>query len=422
MTGGGNPERLHSDAAFAALCGASPVQASSGQRQRHRLSRGGDRGANCALWTIANNRMIYDPRTRELQPSPSPPPVTDPEAILSHRPTRTHTKPLTIPFRRHHRQRLVQHHRGATAGHRRERRLDPPRGAAVTGRRQKDLLLARILVTGSAQGLGKSAAADLVDHGHQVVVHVRDPDRSAAVADLARRGAAVVVGDLASGEQTRRLADQVNELGRMDAIIHNAGVYADSHRRPGPEGHPRTLAVNTLAPYLLTGLIERPDRLVYLTSGMHRSGDDSLGDLDWSSRGWNGIQAYCDSKLFVTALALAVARRWPDVTSNAVDPGWVPTRMGGPRRPRRPGGGTPHPGAARGRQRPDCPTQRPGAAPPAQGPHSTSRPGRQLPGQAPQPTRRPNSPDSSCHSRPELPLLRGITRRTVLGTTALPAA
>ncbi len=193
--------------------------------------------------------------------------------------------------------------------------------------------MARVLVTGSAQGLGMSAAADLVDQGHQVVVHVRDPDRSAAVADLAQRGAAVVVGDLASGEQTRRLADQVNKLGRMDAIIHNAGVYADSHRHPGPEGHPRTLAVNTLAPYLLTGLIERPDRLIYLTSGMHRSGDDSLRDLDWSSRGWDGIQAYCDSKLFVTTLALAIARRWPDVTSNAVDPGWVPTRMGGPGAP-----------------------------------------------------------------------------------------
>ena len=64
MTAGGNPERLHSDAAFAALCGASPVQASSGQTHRHRLSRGGDRDANNALWTIANNRLIHDPTTR----------------------------------------------------------------------------------------------------------------------------------------------------------------------------------------------------------------------------------------------------------------------------------------------------------------------------------------------------------------------
>ena len=90
------------------------------------------------------------------------------------------------------------------------------------------------------------------------------------------------------------------------------------------------LTVNILAPYLLTGLIQRPDRLIYLTSDMHTSGDDSLHDLAWSSRRWNGTQAYCDSKLFVTALALAVARRWPDVISHAVDPGWVPTRMGGP--------------------------------------------------------------------------------------------
>jgi transposase len=66
ITAGGNPDRLGSDAAFAALCGASPVQASSGQRQRHRLNRGGDRAANNALWTIANNRMIHDDRTREF--------------------------------------------------------------------------------------------------------------------------------------------------------------------------------------------------------------------------------------------------------------------------------------------------------------------------------------------------------------------
>jgi len=80
----------------------------------------------------------------------------------------------------------------------------------------------------------------------------------------------------------------------------------------------------------LTGLIHRPDRLIYLTSDMHVSGDDSLHDLDWTTRRWNGTQACCDSKLFVTALALALARRWPTVISNAVDPGWVPTRMGGP--------------------------------------------------------------------------------------------
>jgi NAD(P)-dependent dehydrogenase (short-subunit alcohol dehydrogenase family) len=190
--------------------------------------------------------------------------------------------------------------------------------------------VARILITGSTQGLGRAAATTLLYAGHRVVVHARDTTRAATLTDLVDRGATVVIGDLASAEQTHGLADQVNQVGRMDVIIHNAGVYGDARRHPSPEGHPRVLAVNTLAPYLLTGLIQTPDRLIYLTSDMHVRGDDTLDDLDWTTRRWNGTQAYCDSKLFVTALALAIARRWPDVISHAVDPGWVPTRMGGP--------------------------------------------------------------------------------------------
>jgi transposase len=64
ITAGDNPDRLHSEAAFAAMCGASPVEASSGKTIRHRLNRGGDRAANSALWTIANNRLMHDPRSR----------------------------------------------------------------------------------------------------------------------------------------------------------------------------------------------------------------------------------------------------------------------------------------------------------------------------------------------------------------------
>ena len=88
--------------------------------------------------------------------------------------------------------------------------------------------------------------------------------------------------------------------------------------------------MNTLAPYVLTALIGRPDRLVYLSSGMHLGGTSSLRDIDWTQRRWSPSQAYSDSKLHVTALALTIARVWPEVRSNAVDPGWVPTRMGGP--------------------------------------------------------------------------------------------
>jgi NAD(P)-dependent dehydrogenase (short-subunit alcohol dehydrogenase family) len=119
----------------------------------------------------------------------------------------------------------------------------------------------------------------------------------------------------------------------MDAVIHNAGVFQEPTRAPTPEGHAKTLAVNVLAPYMLTALIERPHRLIYLSSGMHRGGSGSLRDIDWVERRWDASAAYSESKLFVTAFAFAVARHWPYVLSSAVDPGWVPTKMGGPSAP-----------------------------------------------------------------------------------------
>lgn len=190
--------------------------------------------------------------------------------------------------------------------------------------------MSRIVITGSAQGLGRSAAETLLDQGHEVVVHARSPERASSLADLAARGAAVVVGDLGDDGQTRDVADQVNSLGRMDAVIHNAGVYLQSRRITTIDGLPQVFAINTLAPYILTALIRKPKRLVYMSSGLHRSGDTSLKDLTWSERKWNSSGAYADSKLYDVMLAFAVARKWPDVLSNAVDPGWVPTRMGGP--------------------------------------------------------------------------------------------
>ena len=189
----------------------------------------------------------------------------------------------------------------------------------------------RIFITGSTDGLGRAAALTLMADGHEVVLHARSERRAAeAFADMAARSAGVVIGDLSSAAATRSLADQVNKIGRMNAVIHNAGVSDQPGRDTTPEGHARTLAVNTLAPYMLTALIERPDRLIYLSSSMHRGGDGSLHDVDWQTRRWNADRAYSDSKLYLTAFAFAVARRWPNVLSNAVDPGWVATKMGGP--------------------------------------------------------------------------------------------
>ncbi|SFW85526.1 SDR family NAD(P)-dependent oxidoreductase [Amycolatopsis australiensis] len=178
--------------------------------------------------------------------------------------------------------------------------------------------MARIFVTGCAQGLGRLTAEALLADGHRVVVHARGAGR---LADLAARGADVVTGDLADLGQTRGVAEQVNRLGRMDAVIHNAGVMTG----------PTVLPVNVVAPYLLTALVTTPPRLVYLSSGMHRGGRPELDGLDWS--GARPTASYSDSKLLLTTLAAAVARRWPRVRSNAVDPGWVPTRMGGPGAP-----------------------------------------------------------------------------------------
>jgi NAD(P)-dependent dehydrogenase (short-subunit alcohol dehydrogenase family) len=177
--------------------------------------------------------------------------------------------------------------------------------------------MARILITGSTDGIGRAAAASLLDDGHEVVVHARNDARLAAIDDLLSRGAEGVVGDLVDLDQVRGLAEQANALGPFDAVIHNAGVI------DGPALPP----VNVVAPYVLTALVPAP-RLVYLSSSMHRGGRADLSQADWS--GSRRTLSYSDSKLLVTALMAATARRWPEVLSNAVDPGWVPTRMGGP--------------------------------------------------------------------------------------------
>jgi NAD(P)-dependent dehydrogenase (short-subunit alcohol dehydrogenase family) len=175
----------------------------------------------------------------------------------------------------------------------------------------------RIFVTGSSDGLGRAASDTLLRAGHVVVAHARGKGRLAAVRDLTDRGAAAAVGDLADADEVRGVAEQVNRLGPMDAVIHNAGVYSG----------PPVMPVNVIAPYLLTALIHRPGRLIYLSSGMHYSGRARVDGLDWSGRRATG--SYSDSKLLVTTLMAVVAARWPGTLSNAVDPGWVPTRMGG---------------------------------------------------------------------------------------------
>ena len=194
--------------------------------------------------------------------------------------------------------------------------------------------MSRIFVTGSADGLGNMAAQLLIDQGHQVVLHARNKVRAQEALAAVLGAETVVVGDVASIAQTRGGAEQVNKLGAFDAVIHNVGIgYREPRRIQTEVGLPHVFAINTLAPYLLTALIRRPKRLIYLSSALHRSGDISLEDLTWERRPWQGAAAYSDSKLHDVLLAFAIARRWPEVLSNALEPGWVPTKMGGPGAP-----------------------------------------------------------------------------------------
>lgn len=176
--------------------------------------------------------------------------------------------------------------------------------------------MARIFITGSTTGLGYLAAGALINQGHQLVLHARNEEKAKQLMRKLPDAEGVLVADLSSMEETKRMAAAANASGAFDTVIHNAGVYNVASEL--------TFAVNTMAPYILTCLMHQPKRLIYLSSGLHRQGSPYPGRLHPDRTN------YSDSKLHVVILTMAVARKWPDVYANAVDPGWVPTNMGGP--------------------------------------------------------------------------------------------
>ncbi len=194
--------------------------------------------------------------------------------------------------------------------------------------------MAHVFITGSSDGLGLMAAKLLIEQGHEVVLHGRNDDRSRDALLAADGAQGAVSGDLSTIAGATTVAGAVNKLGRFDAVIHNAGIgYRETRRVETEPGVPSVFAVNVLAPYILTALIERPDRLVYLSSGMHHGVRLRIDDLLWTKRAWSGSSAYAESKLCDVLLAFAAARRWKNVRSNALEPGWVPMKMGGPSAP-----------------------------------------------------------------------------------------
>ncbi|WP_431070772.1 SDR family NAD(P)-dependent oxidoreductase [Microbacterium phyllosphaerae] len=174
--------------------------------------------------------------------------------------------------------------------------------------------MALVLVTGASSGIGRLAAEGLARAGHDVVVHARSADRLPG--GLVRVGE--VIGDLSEADAVRGVAEGADRFGAFDAVIHNAGVI------DGPD----VFAVNVVAPYLLSALMVPPWRTIVISSSMHRSGTPDLANLDFA-RPEVRTRPYDDSKLFVTALALHLAVVRSAALVHAVDPGWVPTRMGG---------------------------------------------------------------------------------------------
>lgn len=160
----------------------------------------------------------------------------------------------------------------------------------------------KIFITGSTTGLGLIAGQILMKQGHEVVFHARSKNSEL------KKDLTYVFGDLEKLDEVKSIAEQANKLGPFDAIIHNAGVYQSGD----------VFKVNVLAPYVLTKLITKPERMIFMSSGMHTGGSVNLKH-----------PSYSDSKLFDLMLAKYFARQWPGVYVNAVNPGWVPTRMGG---------------------------------------------------------------------------------------------
>jgi NAD(P)-dependent dehydrogenase (short-subunit alcohol dehydrogenase family) len=190
--------------------------------------------------------------------------------------------------------------------------------------------MSRVFITGSSTGLGLMAGRLLAEQGHRIVLHARDEHRG----DNARTGlpaaADIVIGDASRLKDLQRMAEQLNRIGRFDAVIHNVGVgYREPRRIITEDRLPHVFAINVIAPYVLTALMKRPTRLVYLSSGMHHRVQANLSDIIWEKRTWAGSTAYAESKLYDVLLAFAMSRRWRDVFSNALEPGWVATRMGG---------------------------------------------------------------------------------------------
>ncbi|OJJ67092.1 hypothetical protein ASPBRDRAFT_48113 [Aspergillus brasiliensis CBS 101740] len=194
--------------------------------------------------------------------------------------------------------------------------------------------MARILITGSADGLGLEAARQLIHRGHNVYLHARNEKRALDAKSACPGAAGVLTADLSDLAETRKLCNEANAIGDFDAVILNAGLMQGGFRKNPETGVPALVSVNVIAPYVMSCLLRPPKRLVFISSNLHRYADikASMDDMFWFKRGeakYQSYPAYCDSKLHVMLLANAVARRFKNTSVTSVHPGWVATKLGG---------------------------------------------------------------------------------------------
>ena len=194
------------------------------------------------------------------------------------------------------------------------------------------------LVTGATSGIGFATAETLARRNARVLVHGRsEQSANEAVAGVRRAvpGAHLdaVWGDLATMAEVRALAAQVLQFPRLDVLIHNAGVE-HWERRATPDGFEATLAVNHLAPFLLTRLLaplleySRPSRIVYISSVVHRWGEIHWDDLQ-ATKWYAPEPAYYQSKLAAALVSAEFARRLAPrgISVFLVAPGLTRTRF-----------------------------------------------------------------------------------------------